>query len=80
MREIIGAILEGPKMAYAVAAGTAGAGMGTMFDFIPDDIGKLASMVGLLLSVLVFALQIRKHILEERRFRREEREYRSRWP
>ena len=57
-REIAQEIATSPKIATGVASLTAGTGLGTLFEYIPDDIGKLATMVGICLSIVL----IRNHL------------------
>ena len=53
MKDLIHEVLINPKAAQAVAMATTGTGMGTIFDVIPDDIGKLATLVGIILSSIL---------------------------
>ena len=46
-------VLNNPKVAVTVASTTMGTGLGTILDFIPDDIGKLTTVVGGILSVVI---------------------------
>jgi hypothetical protein len=48
------------KVGVVTGAGTVSAGAGTWFDVIPDDIGKLASLVGILLSSLLIFFHVQK--------------------
>lgn len=59
IRETASELAHNPKVAAAVASVTTGTGAGTILDFIPDDIGKLATLVGLVLSVIL----IRTHLI-----------------
>lgn len=47
------------KTAAVVAAGTTGTGLGTLLDLIPDSIGKLATLVGVFLSVVLIYTHLR---------------------
>lgn len=49
-------ILTSPKVGATVAAITTGTGAGSALDWIPDDIGKLATLVGIILSVILIAV------------------------
>lgn len=58
-------LILSPKTGTAVSTATTGSGLGTLLDLIPNDIGKLATLVGILLSiVLIYA-----HILAVRKTR-----------
>jgi hypothetical protein len=52
-------LAQNPKIASGVSALTTGTGVGTFLDWIPNDIGKLATLVGILLSVIL----IRVHLM-----------------
>lgn len=58
-KEIIQQLAESPKVAAIVSAATTTTGAGTIFDIIPDDIGKLATLAGIILTVIL----IRVHLL-----------------
>ena len=61
-KEVVQALLESPRIATAVSAGTAGSGLSTFLEWIPNDIGKLATLVGMVLSmVLIFTHLRRSH-------------------
>ena len=49
------------KMGYLTAGMTATTGAGTILDYIPDDIGKLTTVVGVVLSIAIFYFQFQKH-------------------
>ena len=61
--------LQNPKIATFVTASTSATGTMTMFDWIPGDIGKLASLIGLVLSIIFGYFAIEK-ALHERKTRR----------
>ena len=77
-REIAQELIHNPKFAAAVSAATTTTGAGTIFDWIPDDIGKLATLVGLLLSILLIRVHLKmlEKINLENAAMREEREER----
>jgi len=56
-----------PKIASAVSAATTGTGLGTVFDLIPNDIGKLATLVGIVLSTVLIYTHWRKGRIEYRK-------------
>ena len=41
------------KVGAAVSAATTGTGLGTVLDWIPPEIGKLATLVGIVLSLVL---------------------------
>lgn len=53
MRDTVMDLASNAKVGIATAATTAGSGIGTVLDYIPDDIGKLATLVGLVVSGIV---------------------------
>lgn len=56
-RELVQQLTHSPKIAAGVAAMTTGTGAGTVLDWIPDDIGKLAVIVGIMVSVMILRVQ-----------------------
>lgn len=52
--------LTDPKLGYVVGTGTTGSGLGTWLDLIPNEIGKLATVVGICLSVVLIVMHLRK--------------------
>ena len=55
VKEGLQELASNPKIASAVSAATTGTGLGTFLDLIPNDIGKLATLVGIILSsVLIY--------------------------
>lgn len=70
-------ILQDPRVANVVATGTVASGMGTYLSLIPDEIGKLATLVGLLLTLILSYshwIIIKKNRLELRIAERKEEE------
>lgn len=57
-------LANNPKIASGVAALTTGTGLGTVLDWIPDEIGKLATLVGIALSVVLIYTHWRKGRIE----------------
>ena len=58
VREQLLSAASSPKAGATVAAVTTGTGMGTIFDYIPDDIGKIGVLVGIILSIVVCRLHL----------------------
>jgi len=71
-------LAQNPKVAASVSIMTTGTGAGTVLDWIPDDIGKLASVFGIILSAILtrmYLLSVKKlklelEVLEERKRQR----------
>lgn len=53
MNNAVQHVLESPKVAAVVGAGTAGIGTGEWFGWIPHDIGKFGVLAGGILSVVL---------------------------
>jgi hypothetical protein len=45
-------------VAATVSTVTAGTGLGTMFQWIPNDIGNFASLIGVILSIVLIVAHI----------------------
>ena len=60
-------MIEDIKMASMVSAGTTTLGMGVIFEWIPNDIGKLASLVGVVLSVVLIYVHLRRTNIENKK-------------
>lgn len=58
-RAILHEAMQSPKIAAVVSAATTTTGAGTIFDWIPDDIGKLATVMGLMLSVILIRVHLK---------------------
>lgn len=52
------------KTAVITGAATTGTGVGTWFDVIPDDIGKLAALVGVILTSVLIVVHVTKLIFD----------------
>lgn len=59
------------KVAWLTAVGTVGTGLGTILEAIPDDIGKLATLVGIVLSSVLIRSHWRKDRIEYKKTRLE---------
>lgn len=57
-------LAQNPKVASAVSTLTTGTGLGTFLDVIPNDIGKLATLVGIVLSTVLIYTHWRKGRIE----------------
>ena len=66
-------LLESPPVGHAVAGGTLTTGVATWLNLIPNEIGKLATLVGIVLSLVLIVMHIRKmrHDSAESELRRE---------
>lgn len=53
-------LMTDPKTGYLVGTGTTTSGLGTWLDLIPNEIGKLATLVGICLSMVLIAMHLRK--------------------
>lgn len=63
-REIAQEVANNPKIASVVSAITTGTGVGTLLELIPDDIGKLATLAGFILSCVLIYTHIRRGRIE----------------
>ena len=57
-------VLGDPRLATATATSSLGTGLATMLEVIPNDIGKLASLVGIVLSIVLIWYWIQKVITD----------------
>ncbi len=60
-------IYSSQKIASVVSAGTTTLGASLIFDWIPNDIGKFASLVGIVLSLVLIYFHIRKGRIEQKK-------------
>ena len=76
-KEVLHQLSQNPKVAAVVASATTGTGAGTILDYIPDDIGKLAVIVGIMVSLMILRVQrvvLKKENIELSMLRTKERE------
>lgn len=59
-------ILDSQPTSYVVAGSTTATGLSTWLNLIPSEIGKLATLVGIVLSVTLIVMHIRKMRQEAR--------------
>jgi len=52
------------KVAWLTVTGTMGSGLGTILELIPNDIGKLATLIGIILSTVLIYTHWRKGRVE----------------
>lgn len=59
-------ILDSQPASIAVASGTTVTGLSTWLNLIPSEIGKLATVVGIILSITLIVMHVRKMRQEAR--------------
>lgn len=64
VKEGLQQLASDPKVASAISTITTGTGVGTFLDLIPNDIGKLATLVGIILSSVLIYTHWRKGRIE----------------
>lgn len=64
-------MIEGTKSAAVTAAATTGLSLGTVLEWIPDAIGKLGTLVGIILSIVLIAVHIRRYRMDSKKHRLE---------
>lgn len=55
------------KVAAAVSVSTTTCGLGQLLDIIPDNIGKLGSFIGVVLSVVLIYVHLRRMYIEQKK-------------
>ena len=55
---IVQNIATSPKIAGVVSVATSATGAGTFLDYIPSDIGKLATLFGLALTIVLIRVHL----------------------
>jgi hypothetical protein len=78
LKESVASLTEDARVAYGTAGATTATGAGTFLDVIPDDIGKLASCFGIVLSIVLIYTHIRKGAAEFNKIRLETEELKKR--
>ena len=53
-------IVQAPRTGVVVGAGTFATGLAKWMEYIPNDIGKLTTLIGALVAIGMFAYHIRK--------------------
>lgn len=69
----VNSLLTNPKTSSVVSTSTVASGLGTWIDLIPNDIGKVASLVGLILTLIVMYCNLLKNAREEQKWQIEKR-------
>lgn len=64
----VNALLTDPKAASIVSGGTVASGLGTWTDAIPNDIGKIATLIGAILSLIMIYVSLKKNAREAKEF------------
>jgi len=59
-------ILDSQPTSYVVSASTTATGLSTWLNLIPSEIGKLATVVGIILSITLIVMHVRKMRQEAR--------------
>lgn len=67
LKNIATELAQNDKVATGVAAVTTSSGAATWFNWIPSDIGKVATVVGILLSLVLIYTHWRKGRAEHRK-------------
>lgn len=71
VRNAVEQVVTSPKVAGSVSAVTTGSGLGTVLDVIPNDIGKLATLIGIILSLVLIYTHWRRGRVEYEKTRLE---------
>jgi len=71
IKQVVSEVVQNPRIASAVASATTGTGLGTILDLIPNDIGKLATLIGIILSSVLIYTHWRKGRIEYEKTRLE---------
>ena len=66
-----GDVIQSPKIAAAVAGVTTGSGILTVLEWIPQNIGSIASMVGIILSSVMIYVHLKQHFLKMKLLQKE---------
>jgi len=66
VKDIVTAVVNDPRSSQVVSTGVAIIGVATMQDFIAENIGTIASLVGIITALALSFMQWRRHIIEKR--------------
>ncbi len=64
VKEVFQGVISNPKIASSVSAATTTTGLGTILEWVPNDIGKLATLVGIMLSLVLIYTHLRRGQIE----------------
>lgn len=67
-------ILDSQPVGYVVAGSTTATGLSTWLNLIPNEIGKLATLVGVILSITIIVMHIRRMRLDAEKAQQDARE------
>ncbi len=54
-------LLNDLRVGWTTVVGLTGTGLGALLEWIPDDIGKLGSVVGLILATVLIRVHLKTH-------------------
>ncbi len=63
----VDSLVNDVRIGVVVSTTTTGSGLGVILDLIPNDIGKLATVVGIILSVVLIYTHLRKGFIEHKK-------------
>lgn len=63
---VIERVVTDVKTAAGVAATTTGTGLAAWLEKIPPDIGKLATLVGIVLSCVLIVTHIKRYVIDKK--------------
>ena len=69
--QTVNAAIQSPKTALTVSTATTGSGVLTVLEWIPQNIGSVASMVGIILSSVMIFIHLKQHFLKMRIMQKE---------
>jgi len=58
-------VIQSPRTAWGVFTATIGTGISTVIQAIPEDIGKAGTLLGIIGSLIVLYIQIKRHKNQE---------------
>ena len=69
--QTVNAAIQSPKTAVTVSTATIGSGTLTVLEWIPANIGSIASMVGIILSSVMIYIHLKQHFLKMKLLQKE---------